>query len=88
VGTPATLQTATHTQLERLYCCRKRRSLRLTNKQMNVFWHDDISQNYQAIAVPNAFQYLQQQITTSHDREQRSSLVATERQEVEFSSAP
>jgi hypothetical protein len=60
---------------------RQRLALRFTHQQMNMFRHDNISENYEAISVAHAFEYFQEQVR-AHGCEQRPALIATEGQEM------
>ena len=61
--------------------------MRLADKQMNVFWHNDVSDDHEHIAPSHLLQHVEKQVTAARSPEQGLSAIATASDEMKIPGA-
>src|SRR4051812_921424 len=75
------------TLLNHLHCLRGISHLRLADQQVKVLWHDDVSQDHEAVFQSRLFQQTQEQVAAPCRTEKAAALITAAGDEVQVSGA-
>ena len=81
------LERQTYPQARRGALRRGRAPLRFADEQVEVFGHDDVSQNYDAVAASYLFEHGQKKIAVWNRRQERLAMETATGDEVEMAGA-